>query len=184
MKELRKSHCRYAINLPDGEQIRGYALYGERGEWLGYVTLEYSAAGHRLRMYSITDYGNYAYEWPGAGDKGYAHFLLGCDNAYITGKMATGHDEHRILLPDETCESVWLAFEAAHSDDDADWLGEARSALERCECESDFFAWEANYNWDDVYMDFQYGWGGYLNGYCRRLLPELKRMLREELEKA
>lgn len=184
MKELRKSYRRYACDLPDGEQIRGYALYGERGEWLGYVTLEYNAADHRLRMYSITDYGNYAYEWTGAGDKGYACSLLGCDNAYITGKMAMGHDEHRILHPDETCEAVWKAFEAAHGDDDADWLGEAYSALERCECEADFFVWEAEYDWDNIYIDFQYGWGGCLNGYCRRLLPELKRMLREELEKA
>ena len=64
--------------------------------------------------------------------------------------------------------------------EDADWIGERLLELDACECEADFYAWAAETGLEDVYNHFEWGWGGYLRGLCKTLLPELKRMLREE----
>lgn len=177
----RRSHVRYAFDCADGLQVRGYALY-DRGDWLGDVALDYSPARHCLRLYLISDYGNYAYRWDGAGDKGYAAFILSASNEYITDKLATGHDEDRVLLSDETSDAIWKILSRDRTGEDADWLGEAREALMRCETEEAFFAWSVTYAVDYISEHFVYGWGGYLPGLCLRLLPELKRILREEQE--
>ena len=179
----RRSHARYAFDCADGLQVRGYALYDNRGSWLGDVALDYSPARHCLRLQLISDYGNYAYRWDGAGDKGYAAFLLTAGDEYITDKLAIGHDEGRVLLAHETSDAIWETFYSAHAGEDADWLGEARAALMRCMCEADFFAWAKEYGQEDIYTKFSWGWGGYLPGLCKRLLPEFKQILQKEQKK-
>ena len=179
----RRSHARYAFDCNDGLQLRGYALYDDRGGWLGDVALDYSPARHCLRLHLISDYGNYAYRWDGAGDKGYAAFLLAAGNEYLTDKLAMGHEEGRVLLMHETSDAIWETFSSDHEGEDADWLGEAREALMRCETEEAFYDWGDEYEFREIFSHFTYGWGGYLPGLCKRLLPEFKRMLREEQEK-
>lgn len=182
-KHERRSHLRYAFDYPDGLQVRGYTLYDDKGCWLGDVTLDYRAASHCLRLFLISDYGNYAYRWDGAGDKGYAAFILGASNDYLTDKLATGHGEDRVLLISETGDAIWKIFSRDMAGEDADWMGEAREALMRCATEEAYFAWSDTYGMEYISEHFVYGWGGYLPGLCRRLLPELKRVLREEREK-
>lgn len=176
------SKLRYALETPDGAQLRSYRLCGGRGQWLGDIALEYSAQRHELRMMVISDYGNYGYRWNACGDKGYARFLLGAANEYITDKMAMGHDEERVLYAQKTCEVISDRLRSVFGDEDADWLGEVLNALNECECEADFYAWASEYDIPDVYTYFRYGWGGWLNGFCAVLLPELKRVLRLETQ--
>ena len=183
MAEIKNSRRVYRIVAPEGDVICRWELRDEHGNWLGDVMLEYSAKRHQMRFCCISDFGNYAHRWDGCGERGYARFLLDCSDGYITDKLAGGHDEHSVLLPDETQKSIWNWFAGMYGNEDPDWLGEAHSALTQCESEADFFAWARKYDCEDrVYERFGYGWGRYLPGLYRRLLPELKRVLRKEIE--
>ena len=167
---------RYRYVAPDGETAEGYTLYGEHGDWLGHVTLEYNDREEWGRLMCVTDYGNYAYQWDGTGGD-FPTFLLRNSNEYITGKMASGHDERRVLLPKASRPNIRTAFLKRGRGEDADWIGERLLELDACECEADFYAWAAETGLEDVYNHFEWGWGGYLRGLCKYLLPELKRVL-------
>lgn len=177
---METSRRLWKLETPEGTEVCKYALRGTRGEWLGDVTLEYSAAQHQLEMHVISDFGNYGCRWDGAGDKGYAHFLLRAGTEYIAGKLADGHDERRVLDEDKTREEIWRRFYKRNGGEDADWLGECRCELDGCEAEADFYRWADAHGYEDVFEDFYHTMGGYLPGMAARLLPELKRVLREE----
>ena len=180
--EKRHSRRKWRFEVPGGPEVSKYVLYSARGEWLGDVTIEYTRERHELIMGIISDFGSYAYRWGGAGKDGGAAFLLGTSNEYITDKLATGHGEQRVLNDKATRAAIRAPFEDAHKTDDPDWTGEALQDLENCECEADFFEWAHRMDFEDVCERFVYEWGGYLRGLCDRLLPELKRVLREEEE--
>lgn len=174
--KARESRVRYRIEAEDGTAVCAVTLYDSRGGWLGYVTLEYSDAERWGQMACVTDYGNYAYRWTGTGGN-FAGFLLKNCNGYITEKMAHGHGEDRELKAGESRERIREGFLRARGTEDPDWTGERLEALNACECEADFYAWAEESGFDGVYEYFRYGWGGYLEGFCRVLLPELKRAL-------
>ena len=63
---METSRRLWRLETPEGAEVCKYALRGARGEWLGDVTLEYSAAQHQLEMHVISDFGNYGCRWDGA----------------------------------------------------------------------------------------------------------------------
>lgn len=180
--DMRKSGRRYRLETPWGETVCGYTLYDEHGVRMGVVTLEYNNRERWGRLYSVTDYGNYSYEWPGIGERGFLRFLLNCDSGYLTGKLAAGHDEQRVLLVRETWTKLRADFLKRYEADDPDWLGSALAELDTCRCEADFYDWSQEYCIEDVYRYFAWGYGGYLTSYRDVLLPELKRVLKEEVD--
>lgn len=178
----RRSGRRYWFETPDGETVRGYTLFDRDGHWMGFVTLEYNDRECWGRLYSVTDYGNYGYLWNAIGEKGFIRFLLSNADDYLTGKLALGHDEADTLKVEETQVAIRECFSAEYGQEDADWLGEAIVNLEDCQCEADFYDWAEAYQVADVYRQFVWGRGRYLDGYRDRLLPELKRVLWMEVE--
>lgn len=177
---METSRRLWKLEAPNGAELCKYTLRGERGEWLGDVTLEYSGAKHRLEMHVISDFGNYGYRWMGAGGKGYAKFLLdaGCD--YIAEKLAAGHYEGNVLNADRTREAILEQISVLNESEDADYLGELRCDLENCESEVDFYNWAEEHGYEDVCEEFRYCMGGYLPGLRARLLPELMALLKFE----
>lgn len=176
MRNERESHVRYRILAADGTAVAGLTLFNERGDHLGYVTLEYNDRECWGQMMCVTDYGSYAYRWTGTGGD-FVGFLKKSFCEYITEKMAQGHGEAREFRADESRERIREEFLRTSAAEDADWAGERLEALRDCECEADFYAWAEESGIDDVYKYFRCGWGGYLEGFCRVLLPELKRAL-------
>lgn len=176
MNKVRQSRVRYRFEAEGGTAICSLALHNSRGDWLGYVTLEYNNAEHWGQLMCITDYGNYAYRWTAAGND-FIDFLLKNCSEYITEKVAQGHGEARELKAAESRERIREEFLRTSAAEDADWAGERLEVLDACECEADFYAWAEESGLNDVYEYFRYGWGGYLEGFCKVLLPELKRAL-------
>lgn len=176
INKVRQSRVRYCLEAEDGTSVCALALYNGCGDWLGYVTVEYNNAEHWGQLMCVTDYGNYAYRWAAVGND-FIDFLLKNCSEYITEKVAQGHGEAREFGVDESRERVRQGFLRTSAAEDPDWIGERLQALRDCECEADFFAWAEESGMEDVYEYFCYGWGGYLEGFCKVLLPELKRTL-------
>jgi len=64
---------------------QSYTLYTENGQWLGQVVLTSNG------MYaSVTDWGNYSFQWNSIGDRTFKQFLLEIDETYFGTKMYTG----------------------------------------------------------------------------------------------
>ena len=154
-------------------------LKGKRGNWLGNVILEYNDSDRWGRLYSITDYGNYAHQWDAIGPGGFVNFLRLADPDYLIGKLAMGHDEAHVLDVDATVAE--LCDMVMKRSDDADYLGEAIADLKRCETGLDLSRWhnahEAILDEYEMWEHLRYGHGRCLNGYKKYVIVALQAYL-------
>lgn len=176
----------YRVSLPDGRQIHTITLTSENGRWLGNVVLEYDNAKRWGRYYSITDYGDYGYEWRAVGGEGFEGLLIESDNEYMINKLSNSHDEARVCDIDTTVKELekllrkrWRGNRSV----DADCLGDALDSLRRVENEPELWAWQSDHHMlvepDDLYDCIVQGPGRLLKGYEAHILPALKSYLRE-----
>lgn len=173
----------------DRGTVRRITLRYDDGRWMGNVVLDYDDEARRGCLYSITDYGNYAYCWTGVPKtptKGFLAFLAMADPGYLVDKLSGGHDEARVCDVAETAKRLVERIAApCRGDEDADYLGEAITGLWRADSLQDLWAWQAQYHnlveADEMAECMRYRRGRYLQGYERVLIPALKRYLREVL---
>lgn len=156
--------------------LHRYDLRDEKGAWLGCVVI--SDDGF---FSTVSDYGNYAYWWGGAGEE-FRRFLCRLEPDYICGKLSSRHKYDG----DATLRGVKRAIVAMRRR--MDWTkGEAReewdlldehSSLEGSEW---FAIWTTHTKLGDAYEHATYVYPSDVRAFAERVWPALVKRLQAEM---
>lgn len=131
----------------------------------------------------VTDYGNYAYKWSSIGPRDFRAFLCGCDDGYLTGKLApeksydgdaTEKHIRRTILEDRrrgelSCEAAREEWDLLDNSDLSSEMG--------------FGEWLRETTYSDAWDFAVRTHSAEIQMFCERLWPRLVAQLKQQLEK-
>lgn len=158
--------------------LRRYVLPSQHGE--GWATIVIGSDGY---FSTVSDYGNYAYQWCNFGDRDFRSFLVSVDADYLRRKL----DPSEIFDREATVRNLLAAIERAQhkgeltpdeADDETDRVLGIYS-----ECEFSAWVWHlTDLDYDDYLAEaLVMRPPGAIVGFVERIFPRFKALLREEL---
>lgn len=170
--------------------LRKYNIKGEkRGEGWAIIVID-TAIGY---FSTVSDFGNYSYVWTHPGCE-FRKFLCGLEVDYLRGKLLMGRNETKHLDGREVEKAIKEAIEERwesmrergranadswKEDELAGLAGRGGAGMD----DDDFSAWQSETSLEEPWEFASYLPDPQCTAFCEKVMPRLKKLLEEELEK-